>query len=89
MARDMACYRFAAQWLKSFRFAVMLEITNGRHIWRVQRRMGVEPTRERAERPLSRFEDGETHRSPYTSMSRRIVPCLYSLVKPSLEYVLP
>src|SRR5689334_13673040 len=32
--------------------------------------MGVEPTRDRAERPLSRFEDGETHRSPYTSMCR-------------------
>ena len=30
--------------------------------------MGVEPTRDRAERPLSRFEDGETHRGPYTSM---------------------
>jgi hypothetical protein len=33
-----------------------------------QRRMGVEPTRDRAERPPSRFEDGETHRGPYTSM---------------------
>ena len=33
-----------------------------------QRRMGVEPTRSRAERPPSRFEDGETHRGPYTSM---------------------
>ena len=32
-----------------------------------QRRMGVEPTRDRAERPPSRFEDGETHRGPYTS----------------------
>src|SRR6266487_1165637 len=30
--------------------------------------MGVEPTRDRAERPPSRFEDGETHRGPYTSM---------------------
>lgn len=30
--------------------------------------MGVEPTGERAERPPSRFEDGETHRSPYTSI---------------------
>jgi hypothetical protein len=30
--------------------------------------MGVEPTEERAERPSSRFEDGETHRGPYTSM---------------------
>jgi hypothetical protein len=38
----------------------------GRHIW--QRRMGVEPTRDRAERPPSRFEDGETHRGPYTSI---------------------
>src|SRR5437588_2604393 len=33
-----------------------------------QRRMGVEPTRDRAERPPSRFEDGETHRGPYTSI---------------------
>jgi hypothetical protein len=33
-----------------------------------QRRMGVEPTRSRAERPPSRFEDGETHRGPYTSV---------------------
>ena len=33
-----------------------------------QRRMGVEPTEGRAERPPSRFEDGETHRGPYTSM---------------------
>jgi hypothetical protein len=32
-----------------------------------QRRMGVEPTGDRAERPPSRFEDGETHRGPYTS----------------------
>jgi hypothetical protein len=30
--------------------------------------MGVEPTRDRAERPPSRFEDGETHRGPYTSI---------------------
>ncbi len=46
--------------------------------------MGVEPTGGRAERPPSRFEDGETHRGPYTSMSsvRRIVPCLCSPVKP-------
>ncbi len=36
------------------------------HSW--QRRMGVEPTGDRAERPPSRFEDGETHRGPYTSM---------------------
>src|SRR5437660_1660754 len=33
-----------------------------------QRRMGVEPTRDRAERPPSRFEDGGTHRGPYTSI---------------------
>jgi hypothetical protein len=33
-----------------------------------QRRMGVEPTRDRAKRPPSRFEDGETHRGPYTSI---------------------
>ena len=30
--------------------------------------MGVEPTGDRAERPPSRFEDGETHRDLYTSM---------------------
>jgi hypothetical protein len=40
-----------------------------------QRRMGVEPTRDRAERPLSRFEDGETHRGPYTSMLLQGVLC--------------
>ena len=34
-----------------------------------QRRMGVEPTRGRAERPPSRFEDGEAHRDPYTSIA--------------------
>src|SRR5437763_3248677 len=48
-----------------------------------QRRMGVEPTRDRAERPLSRFEDGETHRGPYTSIFVwRILPCMLLLVKP-------
>jgi len=31
--------------------------------------MGVEPTGDRAERPPSRFEDGEAHRDLYTSMS--------------------
>ena len=30
--------------------------------------MGVEPTEDSAERPSSRFEDGETHRSSDTSM---------------------
>lgn len=35
-------------------------------IW--QRCVGVEPTRDCAEQPPSRFEDGETHRSLYTSM---------------------
>jgi hypothetical protein len=43
--------------------------------------MGVEPTRDRAERPLSRFEDGETHRGPYTSVCRLFChdwPCLSS-----------
>ena len=50
--------------------------------------MGVEPTRDRAERPPSRFEDGETHRGPYTSMSQRhaVLPLLchaiYWPVKP-------
>ena len=49
-----------------------------------QRRMGVEPTGDRAERPPSRFEDGETHRGPYTSMLvRRIVPFSTYLVKSS------
>jgi hypothetical protein len=51
-------------------------------IW--QRRMGVEPTRDRAERPPSRFEDGETHRGPYTSMlmfTGRIVPLTCAVVK--------
>ena len=48
--------------------------------------MGVEPTRDRAERPLSRFEDGETHRGPYTSMFvipfvQHIVPFMSALVK--------
>ncbi len=45
--------------------------------------MGVEPTRDRAERPLSRFEDGETHRGPYTSMlvGASILPFPNSLVK--------
>ena len=33
-----------------------------------QRRMGVEPTGDRTERPPSRFEDGEAHRNPDTSM---------------------
>ncbi len=58
-----------------------------------QRRMGVEPTGDRAERPPSRFEDGETHRGPYTSIcslppmcaggSDRIVPLLLCSVKPA------
>ncbi len=46
--------------------------------------MGVEPTRDRAERPPSRFEDGETHRGLYTSMNdatERIVPFMPALVK--------
>ena len=43
-----------------------------------QRRMGVEPTRGRAERPPSRFEDGETHRGPYTSMFARMgMDCIW------------
>jgi hypothetical protein len=50
-------------------------------IW--QRRMGVEPIRDRAERPPSRFEDGETHRGPYTSMlfTGCIVPLTSEVVK--------
>ena len=48
--------------------------------------MGVEPTGDRAERPPSRFEDGETHRSPYTSVAMPcIVSCLFGLVKLVLE----
>ena len=49
-----------------------------------QRRMGVEPTRDRAERPPSRFEDGGTHRGPYTSMlmcTGHIVPLTCLVVK--------
>jgi len=51
-----------------FHFGVTVEfsITPSHNSW--QRRVGVEPTRDRAERPPSRFEDGETHRGPYTSM---------------------
>ncbi len=49
--------------------------------------MGVEPTEDRAERPPSRFEDGETHRSPYTSMYMwRIVPLIAGLVKQDAVY---
>src|SRR5215831_10508742 len=52
--------------------------------WLWQRRMGVEPTRDRAERPPSRFEDGETHRGPYTSISAAVLCHLYYLyVKPA------
>ncbi len=46
--------------------------------------MGVEPTGGRAERPPSRFEDGETHRGPYTSIicvCFGIVPFLMFVVK--------
>ncbi len=41
-----------------------------------QRRMGVEPIRDRAERPPNRFEDGETHRGPYTSMQIRVASAI-------------
>ena len=34
-----------------------------------QRCVGVEPTRDCAKQPPNRFEDGETHRGPYTSMA--------------------
>jgi hypothetical protein len=37
--------------------------------------MGVEPTGDRAERPPSRFEDGEAHRGPYTSTLVHAVFC--------------
>ena len=50
--------------------------------------MGVEPIRDRAERPPSRFEDGETHRGPYTSMlmfTGRIVPLTTAVVKLELR----
>ncbi len=36
--------------------------------------MGVEPTRDRAERPPSRFEDGVAHRDPYTSIALLYCP---------------
>src|SRR6266700_8217228 len=49
-----------------------------------QRRVGVEPTRDRAERPPSRFEDGETHRDPYTCTSVAVFcHCCYTRVKPA------
>ena len=44
--------------------------------------MGVEPTRDRAERPPSRFEDSETHRGPYTSIA--IIALLRGRILPSL-----
>ncbi len=59
--------------------------------------MGVEPTGDRAERPPSRFEDGEAHRDLYTSMfapfaymcdkvrgCNAILPCAVWLVKPAI-----
>jgi hypothetical protein len=50
--------------------------------------MGVEPTRDRAERPLSRFEDGETHRGPYTSIFVAVFCHSYpNLVKQSTPIV--
>src|SRR6266702_1735806 len=49
-----------------------MTITQRRAMHNRQRRMGVEPTEDRAERPPSRFEDGETHRGPYTSISFRM-----------------
>ena len=53
-----------------------------------QRRMGVEPTRDRAERPPSRFEDGETHRGPYTSiLCASIFPFTFTLVKLVMWFV--
>ena len=54
--------------------------------------MGVEPTRDRAERPPSRFEDGETHRGPYTSMrmvTGRIVPFTSIVVKLARGFISP
>jgi len=51
--------------------------------------MGVEPIGDRAERPPSRFEDGETHRSPYTSIfSVCILPFLCVAVKLKPESLL-
>src|SRR5437588_13031999 len=63
---------------------VLMTISQNSQESKRQRRMGVEPTRDRAERPPSRFEDGETHRGPYTSMFKftgRIVPFMPVLVK--------
>ena len=54
--------------------------------------MGVEPTRDRAERPPSRFEDGETHRGPYTSMTMftgRIVAFSGTVVKLIHNFIFP
>ena len=49
--------------------------------------MGVEPTEDRAERPPSRFEDGETHRSLYTSICcLHIVPLTRAVVKQFVGY---
>src|SRR5579884_1037308 len=47
--------------------------------------MGVEPTRDRAERPPSRFEDGETHRGPYTSIINVVNVPVFSHSPPHLS----
>jgi len=42
--------------------------------------MGVEPTRDRTERPPNHFEDGEAHRDLYTSIALLYCPII---VKPT------
>src|SRR5437588_12581218 len=51
---------------------VLMTISQNSQESKWQRRMGVEPTRDRAERPPSRFEDGETHRGLYTSIEKHL-----------------
>src|SRR5260370_39658869 len=64
----MLAYFFHAKNRINVNSTLIIERTqNTQHRRSWQRRMGVEPTGDRAERPPSRFEDGETHRGPYTS----------------------
>src|SRR5260370_32626618 len=65
----MLAYFFHAKNRINVNSTLIIERTqNTQHRRSWQRRMGVEPTGDRAERPPSRFEDGETHRGPYTSI---------------------
>src|SRR5258708_21748336 len=60
-------YFFHANTRINVNSTLILDGTSNTHSRSWQRRMGVEPTADRAERPPSRFEDGQTHRGPYTS----------------------